>query len=196
MSETGFDWNVLRERIAKLQSALSDEDLSDEATAAILHSRAAALARQTATRDQEHTDGLTLISFRLDRERYGIGIRHLLEIQRADSITPIPGVRPFVVGVISLRGAIITVLSPGALLGLPLRGWGDDARVLIVHAAGKTCGMLIDQVDAVLEVPPGDLHPPLAHGGTEWHRHITHLTSSLIHVLDPESLFQSADLIV
>lgn len=190
-----FDWGLLRQRIARLRTDFDDDALDAAQVQAVLQQRAEALARQTAAGDGG-LDRLTLITFRLGAERYGIDIQHLLEIQRADLITPIPGVPPHVLGVISQRGTVLTVLSPGVLLGLRCDGWTGDARILIIHASDHTVGLLVDEVLGVLDVDRQELRPPLVHGWEGWHRHITHLTSDLVHLLDPAGLLADPDLIV
>jgi purine-binding chemotaxis protein CheW len=162
----------------------------------VLQERAQALARKPTDREGRHGDVLTLITFELGSERFGVDIRHLLEIQKADMVTPVPGVPPFVLGVISQRGNVLTVISPGVLLGRPCDGWTSDGRILIVHAAGQTVGLLVDNVTGVLDLSRNSLKPPLAHGWSDWHRHITHLTSDLVHVLDADGLMADPDLIV
>jgi purine-binding chemotaxis protein CheW len=52
----------------------------------------------------------------------------------------------------NLRGKIVTVVDLGLRLGLPKAVYANNSRVFIVENRGEFIGLLVDQVDEVLEV--------------------------------------------
>jgi purine-binding chemotaxis protein CheW len=81
-------------------------------------------------------------------------------ILRNQKLTPVPHTPSHVAGVVNLRGELIPVLSLHRIL---LQGHGpaagDDPKLVVVQAHGRTAGLLVDQVLDVLSVPAGALTP-------------------------------------
>lgn len=99
------------------------------------------------------------LGFRLGPEYYGVSIEQLSEVVRAVAVTPVPRVRSYLLGIISVRGAIVPVVDlrhrlsdAGALKGAGLRSLAatelerKQQRVLITHQAGEVFGLLVDEV--------------------------------------------------
>ncbi|HWI40891.1 MAG TPA: chemotaxis protein CheW [Verrucomicrobiae bacterium] len=96
-----------------------------------------------------------LVTFRLDREEFGVEIHSVQEIIRATDITPVPGAPSHVEGVINLRGKIIPVVNLRRRFGLGAREKDDQERIVVVELGEKRLGMLVDSVSQVLKIPAG-----------------------------------------
>lgn len=59
-----------------------------------------------------------LVCFRIGKETFGVDIFAVREIVKAQEITAVPGTNDYVLGIINLRGKIISVMDLAARLGL------------------------------------------------------------------------------
>lgn len=121
-----------------------------------------------------------VIGFRVGGRSFGIPIRLVREINQHLDITPVRMAPPFVRGLINLRGQVVTVLDLGPHFGLGRRTIGERSRLIILktnvelgelRARVRTCdegvGLLVDQVDDVLQPEVADLErPPPNLGGS------------------------------
>jgi len=124
----------------------------------VLHERAARLAQPV--EEEERADRRHLLVLRLGDEWYGMDVGHVREILRNAEITRVPCAPPYVIGVLSVRGEIISVCDLRRLLGLS----GDMARgpVLVVELDDVVTGMIADDIADIVDVPAADIEPSLA----------------------------------
>ena len=101
-------------------------------------------------------------------ERCAIGIDSIREILEVPSLTQVPMVPPVVRGVMNLRGAVVPVIDLAQRLGLPATSVSRRSCVVIVERGeGRErtrLGLLVDAVQAVLEVLERDVEPVPAIG--------------------------------
>ena len=72
---------------------------------------------------------LQWVTFRLDEEKYGISVMAVQEVLKVTEITQVPGAPHFVLGIINLRGNVVTVIDARTRFGLEYREQ-DIMRVL------------------------------------------------------------------
>lgn len=101
----------------------------------------------------------TWLGFELAGERYAVPLASVREVVRAEPPTPVPGAPSDVLGIISLRGSIVTVLDGCRRLGLSAPREARDERFVIFHEAEETVGVRIDALDEVLEFEDPELLP-------------------------------------
>jgi purine-binding chemotaxis protein CheW len=77
------------------------------------------------------------------------------EVIRVESFTPVRHAPAEVLGVMNLRGKIVTVLDPGIILGLGKSVITHESRVFIVEDRNEFLGILVDKAGEVFEVEPG-----------------------------------------
>src|SRR6267143_4216814 len=63
-------------------------------------------------------DEVEVLVCRLGGERYAVETRHLRAVQWTSGITPVPSTPGFVVGIVSVRGEIVTLLDLASMIGL------------------------------------------------------------------------------
>lgn len=128
-----------------------------------------------------------LVSFELARELYGIEITKVREIILISEITRIPQSPPFVKGLINLRSTVIPVIDLRALFGLTEGEKTDESRIMVLQAAGKTIGIMVDAVSEVLRVKRDQIAPPpptVAGLGKEYLTGLVRLQKQLLILLD------------
>lgn len=92
------------------------------------------------------------IRFGLNGQDYGVQVLAVMEVLRASEISPVPGAARDVLGVINLRGQIVTVVDLRTRLGLQAREIDTASRVMVLDCAGQPVGLLVDSVAQVVEV--------------------------------------------
>ncbi|KAF0193070.1 MAG: purine-binding chemotaxis protein CheW [Gammaproteobacteria bacterium] len=90
------------------------------------------------------------VTFRLAGETYGIEVMSVQEVLRVPEITPVPGVPDHVLGIINLRGKVVTVLDMRQRFGLPSTGLDDASRIIVIEIADDVVGVLVDRVAEVV----------------------------------------------
>jgi purine-binding chemotaxis protein CheW len=89
------------------------------------------------------------LAFELGNEHYALPLHCVREIVRVPQVTEVPRGPEEVLGVISVRGAVTTLIDLRRKLRLPQGPIDAKSRVLLVESGPEVVGML---VDAVLEV--------------------------------------------
>ena len=106
---------------------------------------------------------LELLTFVLAGEHYAVDIERIVEIVTPRSITRVPNAEEAIVGIISLRGTIVTVVDVRRKLRHPPSENGDhpDRRIIVVEKGGETLGFEVDRVLRVIKAEPGavEAHP-------------------------------------
>jgi len=122
--EREFDWQNVRERIAAANASLTDSDeISPELLHRIWARRAAQLAEMPPQEDE--SEHIQLVLFRLGREIYGVNAQHVFDIRPAELITHVPRIPDWVTGVVNLRGRVLSVVDLRRFFGLPRAGSAD-----------------------------------------------------------------------
>ena len=93
------------------------------------------------------------VTFRLGDEIYGIDVLQVQEVLRITEISPVPGAPSYVLGIINLRGNVVTVIDARSRFGLPAKDTDDASRIIVVDAFEKVVGLLVDNVSEVAYVP-------------------------------------------
>jgi purine-binding chemotaxis protein CheW len=87
----------------------------------------------------------------------GIDIRHVREINHLRSYTRVPQAAPEVLGVVNLRGEVVTVLELGRLMNHSAGDAGRKRRIVVVNDGRECIGLLVDSVADILSIPRDEL---------------------------------------
>ena len=93
---------------------------------------------------------LQWVTFKLDNETYGINVMQVQEVLRYTEIAPVPGAPHYVLGIINLRGNVVTVIDTRSRFGLQSAEIDDSTRVVIIEAEKQVIGILVDSVAEVV----------------------------------------------
>jgi purine-binding chemotaxis protein CheW len=159
---------------------------ADPAGEAVLRRRAEQLARLPTSPDTG--DEVEVLVIWLGGERYAVETRHLRAVQWASGVTPVPCTPSFVVGIVSVRGEIVTLLDLASMIGLT--AWSgeptDSCPVLLLGLSGLRSGLVVDEVVGVERMALDQLQPSLS--GREFARGVAPDNTIL---LDLEALLTS-----
>ena len=126
----------------------------------ILRKRAEALARKPEEPEADR-NVLQVIEFILASETYAIESQFIREITPLKDITAIPCTPPFVMGMINVRGQILTVINIKTFFGLPEQGLSDLSEVIIVQDGATEIGILADVILGVRTLSIAAIQPSL-----------------------------------
>jgi len=93
------------------------------------------------------------VTFRLGDELYGIDVLQVQEVLKITEIAQVPGAPEFILGIINLRGNVVTVVDARVRFGLPPKPADEASRIIVVDAFDKVIGLLVDNVSEVAYVP-------------------------------------------
>jgi purine-binding chemotaxis protein CheW len=116
---------------------------------------------------------LELLTFVIAGEQYAVDIERIVEIVTPRAVTRIPNADPSVVGIISLRGTIVTLVDVRRKLRHREAGAATaDTRIVVIDFHHEIIGFLVDRVLRVVKSAAGDIerHPVV---------HITELDDSI-----------------
>jgi purine-binding chemotaxis protein CheW len=100
---------------------------------------------------------LRWVTFRLENEKYGINVMQVKEVLRVSEIAPVPGAPHYVLGIINLRGNVVTVMDTRQRFGLPSAEMDDSTRIVILEADEQVVGILVDSVAEVVDLDTADI---------------------------------------
>ena len=72
------------------------------------------------------------------------------EVLRHTEIAPVPGAPTYVLGIINLRGNVVTVIDTRQRFGLTPAPITDNTRIVIIEADKQVVGILVDSVAEVV----------------------------------------------
>jgi purine-binding chemotaxis protein CheW len=141
---------------------------------------------------------LTFIS---GRETFAIGILDVKEIIEIEHITRVPMMPEFICGIINLRGKVVPVIELCARLGRQSGAVTKKSCIILVEVGPEddrqTIGMLVDEVNEILEIDDQHTEPPPNFGTdirTEFIRAMGRVDERFIILLDVEHVLSVDDI--
>jgi purine-binding chemotaxis protein CheW len=188
-----IDWDNLRLRLEASRTAVNQELATDE-VGKILRKRAMELARQT----EEDMAGATLdvLEFLLSYETYAIELSWVTEAYPLRDLTPLPGTPPFVLGIINVRGRILSVIDIRGFFDLPQKGLTNLNKVIILHSGEMEFGILADEIVGTRSILLTELQPPLPTLTGIREEYLKGVTRERTALLNGEKLLADKNLIV
>ena len=81
----------------------------------------------------------------------GMNILNVQEINKLMQMTKVPQAPDYVLGILNLRGQIVTIIDLGKKLGLGETDITSDPRNIIVNSTGGCVGLLVKKISDVIE---------------------------------------------
>ena len=161
----------------------------------ILKNLAIAMAQEP---EQKRAASATIgvIAFTLATETYAIESAFVREVYPLRDFTALPGVPPYIFGIINVRGQILPVVDLKKFFNLPEKGLGDLNRVIILYDNQMEFGILADVVNGAQAISVEDIlvAPPTITGTGE--KYFKGVTKEHIIILDAENILNDEKIIV
>ncbi|HSG61574.1 MAG TPA: chemotaxis protein CheW [Pseudomonadales bacterium] len=100
---------------------------------------------------------LQWVTFFLEGEVYGINVMQVQEVLRYSEIAPVPGAPSYVLGIINLRGNVVTVIDTRDRFGLPTAEVTNNTRIVIIESNEHVVGILVDAVAEVVYLKQSEI---------------------------------------
>lgn len=161
----------------------------------ILRERAEQLAREPADA-QAGREQIEVVEFLLANEHYGLAAEHVREIVPLRDFTPVPCTPPFVLGLINIRGQILTVLDVRKFFDLPQKGITNANKVLILRTPEMEVGVLADEIAGIRWIPLDTLQPSLPTLTGIRAEYLRGVTADRLVVLDAQKILSDPHILV
>ncbi len=123
----------------------------------------------------------------------GMDILKIQEINKLIDMTTVPQAPDYVLGILNLRGQIITSIDLSKKLGLGVTNLSEDPRNIIVNSKGEHIGLLVQKISDVVQANTDKFeHPPSNMGGIqgEFFTGVYKTDDKLIGILDIEKVLR------
>ena len=121
-----------------------------------MEKRARELARKPESKDDIGAR-IEIVEFTMAHERYGIESRFVREVHPLRELTPLPGTPAFVLGIVNLRGRVVSLVDLKKFFGLPAKGLSDTNHVVLLASPKMEFGILADTMLGVRGLPADEL---------------------------------------
>lgn len=131
---------------------------------------------------------LVIVTFEIGDALIGIDSSIVEEIVRVPPITPVRGSDEYVLGIVNLRGRIITIVDISVRLGLGAVEIDDGTRILVTTVRGEAIGAIVSHLSDVIETTHSTVQRLAGHlkgANEEYFVGIFENAGRLIALLDP-----------
>lgn len=141
------------------------------------------------------------LAFSLGDEQYGIDISRIREVLEYETVTQIPKVPDYMIGVINLRGSSVPVINLRTKLMMDEADRTVDTCIIITDVTtgdeSVTLGILVDSVKEVFDLDPEEVEPPPQIGGqidTRFIKGMGKHQGEFLILLDTDKIFGEGEL--
>jgi purine-binding chemotaxis protein CheW len=194
-ADDSIDWNAIRKRLKKLQAMVGESGPTAAARQKVLRQRAADLS-ESVSADDTGGDRLELLEFTLGDERYAIDSDAVREVYALRDITPVPGTPSYILGVVSVRGRIVSVMDLGRLFEAEARPAEAFEFAIVLQSATMEFAVLADDVKGMHRARVDDLQTSLPTLTGARKKYFKGVTPERVTVLDATRLLGDDSLVV
>lgn len=112
---------------------------------------------------QDKTGPVQMSCFYVGSALCGIDINIIQEMNKQMEMTRVPQAPPYVLGIMNLRGRIVTIIDLGRKLGLSPSKVTETSRIIIVNSRDENIGLLVDKITDVVTAKWEDVEPTPAN---------------------------------
>jgi purine-binding chemotaxis protein CheW len=139
---------------------------------------------------------ISVVEFLLSPERFAIEEKYVSEVLSLKEITPIPGTPAFVMGVINLRGRIVSIINLKTLFNLKERGLTELNKVIILKDEKTEFGIVADSISGNKTIDLQTLSSPPLTLNTIESDNIKGITPDGLIILNAANLLNSKQIIL
>ena len=161
----------------------------------ILRERARMLAIEATTEDAGD-ERIEIVEFMLSGEWYGIESHYIREVYPLKEFTSVPCTPAFVLGVINIRGQVVSIVDIGRFFELPRQGVTELNRVIVLNSGALEFGILADDILGMRRVSMQDVQESLPTLTGIRAEYLKGVTPDRVTVLDAGKILADKKLIV
>ena len=144
----------------------------------------------------EESTSLQCVTFTLEDETYGINVMQVQEVLREVEVAPVPGAPDYVLGIINLRGNVVSVIDARTRFGLTTKESDDLSRIIVIEAQKQILGILVDSVAEVVDIQRDEIEIAPNVGNAETAKYIDGVVSrgdKLLILVDLNKLLSESE---
>ncbi|MGE5047142.1 MAG: chemotaxis protein CheW [Deltaproteobacteria bacterium] len=127
------------------------------------------------------------VVFKVAGSEYALPAGEVLQMESFAGATPVPGARPWVSGIVQVRGRIVPVVDLRARFGLPPAERTLDTRLVVGTLGERAVALLVDGAREVIKLEDAQIKPPpeiVAREARGMVRSVAQVGSRLVMLLD------------
>lgn len=105
-------------------------------------------------------DAAKFLAFALGSEEYAAPLLTVREVLAFTEVTPVPYTPPHFLGIMNLRGQVISVIDMRLKFRMPKTVLTAETAIIIFELDALCLGVVVDAVNSVLAVSQADISPP------------------------------------
>ena len=151
---------------------------------------------QQKNKSEQADQSFQCVTFTLEGEVYGINVMQVQEVLRETEVAPVPGAPYYVIGIINLRGNVVSVIDARTRFGLSSKEKDDLTRIIVIEASKHTIGILVDSVAEVVDVNRSEIEIAPNVGNDETSKYIDGVVSrgdQLLILVDLNKLLSESE---
>lgn len=192
----GIDWAAVHHSMKSAEKALARENsFSAKEAKAVLKKRAGALAKIRHSDDLEG-ERIDILEFLLSGETYAIRTSFIAETFPLVDFTPLFCTPSFVMGIINVRGRIVSIVDLRRFFDLPVVGLSNLNRVIVVCDGKMEFGILADSIVGMRSLALQDLQASLPTLTGIREEFLTGVTADRLVLLDVGKILADGRLVV
>ena len=140
-----------------------------------------------------HSNTVELATFYVGEALCGMDILKVQEINKLIEMTRVPQAPEYVLGILNLRGEIVTIVDLGKKLRLKSTEMSDKTRNIIVNSNGEHIGLMVERISDVIQAEWANVEAPPANIGGVQGKYFTGVFKTedrLIGILDVEKVLE------
>lgn len=191
-----IDWREVERRLEAARVAIERIWApTAEDTQRILKERAQTLAREAVPAEAADAS-IEVIEFLLAHECYAVASEYVREVYPLEDITPLPCTPAFVLGIVNVRGEILSVIDIKKFFDLPEKGLTDLNKIIVLQSGNMLFGILADAIAGVRRIPLADIQPSLPTLTGIREEYLRGVTPERTVILDAEKLLTDEHIVV
>jgi len=142
---------------------------------------------------ENHSDTVELATFYVGEALCGMDILKVQEVNKLIEMTRVPQAPEYVLGILNLRGEIVTIVDLGKKLSLKSTEMSDKTRNIIVNSNGEHIGLMVEKISDVVQAEWEKVETPPANIGGVQGKYFTGVFKTehrLIGILDVEKVLE------
>lgn len=159
----------------------------------ILARRADSLARESV--EEEASDRIALLLFRISDEWYSVKVADVREIFQEYEITTIPCVPEFILGVVNVRGEILSVTDPARLMRLGSVDTTTEVHppAIVILNDEVATALVVDEIGDIADIAKDAVEPPVSiidRAQAEFIAGSVHIGESMVGLISIDRMLQ------
>ncbi len=146
---------------------------------------------------QNDSSSLQCVTFTLEDETYGMNVMQVQEVLREVEVAPVPGAPDYVLGIINLRGNVVSVIDARTRFGLQPKASDEMSRIIVIEAQQQILGILVDSVAEVVDIDRDEIDTAPNVGNAETSKYIDGVVSrgeKLLILVDLNKLLSQTEM--